>query len=148
MACWPEATHAIAFSANRSNAATHNSRCSSRVSSILLWLMPCRLWTNIITVGTPARATSAASWSGPEGRRWSLPQVSWIASSQSARRCGSKGTGSMFQIRSHETSTFPSAAKRSLVARASANRLASPAASRWRWSSVIRHSSTDRKSVV
>ena len=26
---------------------------------------PRRLWTKSITVGTPARATSAASWSGP-----------------------------------------------------------------------------------
>ena len=34
---------------------------SSFVSSILLWLMPCRLWTNIITVGTAARATSAGA---------------------------------------------------------------------------------------
>src|SRR6266496_6857492 len=68
--------HAIAFSASRSKAVTHNSRCSSFVSSILLWLMPCRLWTNIITVGTPARATSAASCNGPLGRRCDLPQVS------------------------------------------------------------------------
>src|SRR5580765_364419 len=136
------ATHAMAFSASRSNAVTHSSRCSSRVSSILLWLMPCRLWTNIITVGTPARATSAASWSGPEGSRWSLPQVSWIDSSQSRSRYGSKCTGSIFQIRSHATTTLASAAKRSLAARASANRFASPAASRCRWSSVIRHSST------
>ena len=57
------------FAASRSNAATASSRCSSRVSSILLWLMPPSDCTNSITVGTPSRATSAASCSGPEGIR-------------------------------------------------------------------------------
>src|SRR2546430_11494137 len=37
------------------------------VSSILLWLMPPTDCTNIMTVGIPARETSAASCSGPEG---------------------------------------------------------------------------------
>ncbi len=31
-------------------------------------------WTNIITVGMPARETSAASCSGPEGRRCVVPR--------------------------------------------------------------------------
>ena len=43
--------HFIVFSASLSKAVTQSSRCSSFVSSILLWLMPWRLWTNIITVG-------------------------------------------------------------------------------------------------
>src|SRR5581483_11950737 len=60
------AIHAMILSASLSNAVTAISRCSSRVSSILLWLMPCKLCTNIMIVGTPARATSAASCSGPE----------------------------------------------------------------------------------
>ena len=38
-----------------------DSRCSSRVSSLLLWLLPPTDCTNIITVGIPARETSAAS---------------------------------------------------------------------------------------
>src|ERR1700746_2134059 len=59
----------MALEASLSKAATHISRCSSFVSSILLWLIPCRLCTNIMTVGMPERATSAASCNGPEGRR-------------------------------------------------------------------------------
>ena len=37
----------------------------------------------IITVGTPARATSAASCNGPDGNRCDRPHVSRIASSHS-----------------------------------------------------------------
>ena len=55
------ATRAIVESASRSSARTESSRCSSRVSSSFVWERPRRLCTNIITVGTPARATSAAS---------------------------------------------------------------------------------------
>ena len=43
--------------------------CSGFVSSSFVCERPRRLWTNSITVGIPARATSAASWSGPLGRR-------------------------------------------------------------------------------
>ena len=50
-------------------AITDISRWSSCVSSILLWLIPFNDCTNIITVGIPARETSAASWSGPDGMR-------------------------------------------------------------------------------
>ena len=50
---------------SRSNACTASSRCSSRVSSILLCEMPWRLCTNSMTVGMPVRQTSAASCSGP-----------------------------------------------------------------------------------
>ena len=50
------------------------------MSSILLWLMPCRLWTNIMMVGMPVRATSAASWRGPEERRYGTAPVSEMAS--------------------------------------------------------------------
>ena len=120
----------MVLSASLSKARTHNSRWSSRVSSILLWLMPWRLCTNIITVGTPARATSAASCNGPEGMRWLLPQVSEIALSQKLISSGLKRTGSMFHRRSQETRTLPSAAKRSAAARASANIAAKAVASK------------------
>jgi hypothetical protein len=112
------------------------------VSSALLWLIPCRLWTNIIAVGMPALATSAASWSGPEGSRCTFPQVARIASSHSPTSAGLKGTGSMCQMRSHETVVPPSSAKRAAASRASRSIAASAAGSRCRWSSVIRHSST------
>ena len=56
------------LAARRSKAVTASRRCSSRVSSILLWLMPPSDWVNIITVGMPRRATSAASCRGPDGR--------------------------------------------------------------------------------
>ena len=39
------------------------------VFSAALWLRPTSDCTNIITVGIPSRATSAASCSGPEGNR-------------------------------------------------------------------------------
>ena len=81
--------------------------------------MPWRLWTNIITVGTPAPATSAASCSGPEGRRWDTPQVSPMAASHSAMSSGWNGRGSICQSRSQLRRTLPSFAKRSLAARAS-----------------------------
>ena len=73
---WIQSTVLVA---SRSIAITDSSRCSSRVSSILLWLMPLSDCTNIMTVGMPARATSAASCRGPEGRRWLRPAVSSIA---------------------------------------------------------------------
>src|SRR5271165_485625 len=85
----------IAFSASLSNAITESSICSSLVSSILLWLIPSKLWTNIITVGMPARATSAASWRGPEGSRCTLPVVSLIASAQSSINSRSNKIGSI-----------------------------------------------------
>ena len=44
------------------------------MSSSFVCERPRRLWTNSITVGTPARATSAASCSGPLGRRCDLPR--------------------------------------------------------------------------
>ena len=69
----PSATQSIVFVASRSSAATASSRCSSFVSSSFVCERPRRLWTNSITVGTPARATSAASCSGPEGRRCERP---------------------------------------------------------------------------
>src|SRR5690606_37667966 len=69
-------SHLIVFSASLSRATTDISRCSSLVSSILLCEMPWRLCTKSITVGTPARATSAASCSGPLGRRCDTPAVS------------------------------------------------------------------------
>ena len=80
----------------------------------------------------PARATFAASCSGPEGRRCVLPHVSEMASSQSPIRSSLKRTGSICQSRSHETVTFPSAAKRSLACCASCNIRASDRASRCR----------------
>jgi hypothetical protein len=41
---------------------------------------PRKLWTKTITVGTPARATSAASCSGPLGSRCEVPAISRIDS--------------------------------------------------------------------
>ena len=82
---------------------------------------PRRLCTNSITVGTPARATSAASCSGPDGRRCDVPATSRIASSASSISVSSNRIGSMFQIRSHSTSMFSSRAKRSLASCASAS---------------------------
>ena len=69
----PSATQATVFDASRSSAETASSRCSSRVSSSFVCERPRRLWTKSITVGTPARETSAASCSGPEGRRCDRP---------------------------------------------------------------------------
>ena len=57
---------------------TASSRCSSFVSSSFVCERPRRLWTNSITVGTPARDTSAASWSGPDGSRCTVPATSSI----------------------------------------------------------------------
>ena len=54
------------------------------MSSSFVCESPRRLWTNTITVGTPARETSAASWSGPDGRRCEVPETSRIASSASS----------------------------------------------------------------
>ncbi len=59
--------------ARRSSACTDSSRCSSFVSSSFVCERPRRLWTKSITVGMPARETSAASWSGPLGRRCDVP---------------------------------------------------------------------------
>ena len=138
----PPLIQSIAFVASPSKARTQSSRCSSLVSSILLWLIPWRLWTNIMTVGTPARAASAASWRGPDGSRWARPHVSRIDASQSAMSSALKRMGSIRQIRSHETDTFPSSANRPAASRAARSIRASAAPSRCRWSSVIRHSST------
>ena len=58
--------------------------------------MPRRLCTNIIAVGTPARATSAASCSGPEGRRCSFARRSRGSPRRTiAINRGSNSTGSM-----------------------------------------------------
>ena len=57
----PAATRAIVFDASTSSARTESSRCSGFVSSSFACDRPRRLWTNSMTVGTPARATSAAS---------------------------------------------------------------------------------------
>ena len=127
----------IVFLASRSKACTASSRCSVLVFSAGLWLRPASDWVNIITTGMPARATSAASCSGPEGSRWDVPAVSRIAWSQSSMSCGSNGMGSMLQILDHSTVQPSSAAKRSLAARASANIEASTPASRSRMSSVV-----------
>ena len=96
----------IVFVASRSSAWTASSRCSSFVSSSFVCERPRRLWTKSMTVGMPARETSAASWSGPLGRRCEVPATSRIDSSASSISSSSKRIGSMFQIRSHSTSTF------------------------------------------
>src|SRR5207302_2979567 len=68
------------FAVKRSSASTDISRCSFLVSSSFVCESPRRDCTNSITVGTPARATSAASWSGPLGSRWAVPPTSRIDS--------------------------------------------------------------------
>ena len=50
------------------NACSASSRCSIGVSSSFAWLMPFVDEEKIITVGTPVRATSAASCRGPDGQ--------------------------------------------------------------------------------
>ena len=74
------------------------------MSSSFVCERPRRLWTNSITVGIPARATSAASCSGPLGRRCDVPATSVIASSARAISGSSKRIGSIDQIRSQATS--------------------------------------------
>ena len=44
------------------------------MSSSFVCERPRRLWQNSITVGTPARTTSAASCSGPDGSRCDVPR--------------------------------------------------------------------------
>ena len=63
------------LAASRSSAWQQSARCSSLVSSSLVCERPRRLCTNSMIVGTPARATSAASCSGPLGRRCTTPHV-------------------------------------------------------------------------
>src|SRR4028119_2322434 len=75
---------------------------SSGVSSSLVWLRPRRLFTKSITVGI-RRAISAASCSGPLGRRWETPATSFTASSASSISPSSKGMGSICHRRSHST---------------------------------------------
>ncbi len=128
------ATQPIVLDASRSSAATASSRCSSRVSSSLVCDRPRRLCTNIITVGTPARETSAASCSGPDGSRCDAPATSRIASSQSPINVSSKRIGSMLQIRSQPTSMSSSSANCRESACARSSMSASFAASRCRWS--------------
>ena len=55
----------------------------------------------------PARAISAASWSGPDGSRWLVPQTPRIASSARSISAGSKGRGGIAQSRSHSTVDVP-----------------------------------------
>src|SRR5271155_1003846 len=134
-----ESIQLVVFVARRSRATTESSRWSSRVFSILLWLMPWRDCTKIMTAGMPERETSAASWSGPEGMRCALPdeapdelsgevpeeapdevsEASRMAWSHRSTSCGLKVTGSMFQMRDHSTVQFSSAAKRWLASIAS-----------------------------
>ena len=64
--------------------ATDSSRCSFFVSSSFVCESPRSDCTNSITVGTPARATSAASCSGPLGSRCDVPHTSRIDSSASS----------------------------------------------------------------
>src|SRR3954454_7104665 len=93
-----------AFVVSLSRACTESSRCSSFVSSSFVCESPRRDWTNSITVGTSARAISAASWSGPDGSRCEEPATSRTASSASSIRRSSNGIGSIDQTFSHSTS--------------------------------------------
>src|SRR5664279_286456 len=126
------ANASIVFVANRSSACTASSRCSSFVSSSFVCESPSSDWTNTITVGIPARATSAASCSGPLGSRCDVPHTSRIDSSASSTRRSSNRIGSMLQMRSQATSMFSSSANRSLAAFARVSRRASLPASRRR----------------
>ena len=127
----------MALRARRSKASTACSRCSMRVFSAGLWLSPARDCVNIITVGMPRRATSAASCKGPEGSWCEPPVVSRTAWSHRAISSGWKGMGSILQILDHSTVQPSSAAKRSLAALASCNMEASTTASRSRMSRVV-----------
>ena len=102
--------------------------------------------TKSITVGTPARATSAASWSGPEGSRYEVPATSFTASSRGRRAC--RRTGSARSTRS--SPTRPRSAPRPRSARsppaplrASARRVAF----RSRWSSSCSAVSTTEVTI-
>ena len=94
--------------------ARDSSRCSGFVSSSGVCERPRRLWTKSITVGTPARATSAASCSGPDGRRCDVPGdlADRLVGELDQRR---RRRGSARSARSAPTSTsmFSSAANRS-----------------------------------
>ncbi len=83
------------------------------MSSSFVCERPRRLWTKSITVGTPARETSAASCSGPLGSRCDSPATSRIASSAKPISVSSKRIGWISQIRSYSTSIRSSCAKRS-----------------------------------
>src|SRR4029079_15252813 len=87
------------FEVKRSSAWTDSSRCSSFVSSSLVCESPRSDCTNTITVGTPARATSAASCSGPLGRRCDVPLTSRIESSASSISASSTKIGRVFPLR-------------------------------------------------
>src|SRR6478735_1180428 len=99
-----------------------------------------------MTVGTPARATSAASWSGPEGSRCEEPAISRTDSSARSSRRSSNGIGSIDQTFSHSTSMPSSWANFRDAASALLNISASHVASRWRWSS--RHSAVSTTEVT
>ena len=106
-------SQASVFEASLSSASTLSSRCSGFVSSSFVCDRPRRLCTKSITVGMPARETSAASCSGPDGSWCDVPATSRTASSAKPISVSSNRIGSMFQIRSHSTSMFSSAANRS-----------------------------------
>src|SRR5215470_14844372 len=135
-----------AFVVSRSKAWTETSRCSSFVFSSLVCDRPRRDWTKIITVGTPARATSAASWSGPDGSRCEEPATSRVDSSASSSSRSSNGIGSIDQTFSHSTSRPSSWANRRDAASALLSISASWTASRWRWSR--RHSAVSTTEVT
>ena len=126
-------TRALCASA-ASSARTDSSRSSTGVSSSLVWLRPRRLLTKSITVGM-TRAISAASCSGPLGRRCEVPATSSITASAMSMSSPSNGIGSICQMRSQLTSQPSSAAIRSLASFALASMSASTSASRARWSS-------------
>ena len=117
------------------------------VSSSFVCERPRRLWTKSITVGTPARATSAASWSGPEGSRCAVPATSGSPPRRRPTSVSSKRIGSIDQILSHSTSI------RLLAREALARRLrlcehrGERRASRSRWSSSCSAVSTTEVTI-
>ena len=131
------ASQASVFDASRSSACTDSSRCSGFVSSSFVCERPRRLWTNSITVGMPARATSAASCSGPDGSRCDVPATSRIASSA---KLDQRLVEEDRLDASRSAPTRPRCSPRRRTARDASfaiceHRARASPASRWRWSS-------------
>ena len=102
----------MVFAASRSSAVTDISRCSSRVSSILLWLMPVQRLHKHHRRRNP-RARNLRRIVQRSGRQpvRRCPTISRIASSQNSISLRMKRhPDAIFQMRDHSTVQFSSAA--------------------------------------